>query len=190
MLQKHQIPNALSLLRMALIVPILLTWACAPPLLHYPILLLCFIIAAISDFLDGYLARKWQVQTTFGSVLDQITDKLIVATILLLIVADGQIAPYAPLLIIVREIYVSGLREAMSLEHVAMPVSKLGKAKTATQMLAITALLASRGLSPVIALPDTLMFGLFACGNALLWISACLGLASALYYTKGAFAQR
>ncbi len=190
MISKRAIPNALSWFRLVLIAPILLVWAYAPPLLHYPVLLICFILAAISDFLDGYLARRWGVHSTFGAMLDQITDKLIVACVLVLLVADGVIAPYVPILILVREIYVSGLREAMALENIAMPVSKLGKTKTATQMIAMTALLASRGLSPFIALPDVAMFGLYAAGIALLWVSALLGLISALQYSRAVFVKR
>lgn len=184
MISKHAIPNALSWLRLVMIAPILLVWAFAPPLMHYPVLLACFVIAAITDFLDGYLARRWGVHSTFGAMLDQITDKLVVACVLVLLVDDGVIAPYAPILILLREIYVSGLREARALERVAMPVSKLGKTKTATQMIAITALLASRGLSPMMALPDVVMFGLYATGAALLWVSALLGLISALQYSR------
>lgn len=186
MIAKRHIPNALCWLRLALVLPVLAAWSLAPQSWHYPVLFGCFLMAAITDFLDGYLARKWNVVSVFGAMIDQITDKLVVVSVLVLIVADGQIAPYAPLIIILREIYVSGLREAMGTQHIAMPVSKLGKWKTASQMVAILSLLASRALVLPHGLSPTAMFGLFALGNALLWVAALLALLSAIQYTKAA----
>lgn len=184
MISLKQIPNALSLLRVALVLPMVLIWAWGAESWHYPVLFGCFILAAISDFLDGYLARKFQLQSAFGAMIDQISDKLVVVTVLLLLVADNAIAPYAPLIIILREVYVSGLREYMGMQQVPMPVSKLGKWKTATQMLAITALLAVRALALPFEFSDQIMFTLFALGNVLLWVAAILALISCVQYSK------
>jgi CDP-diacylglycerol--glycerol-3-phosphate 3-phosphatidyltransferase len=193
MIAKPHIPNALSILRIMLIFPILAIWAFTPLPVHYPALFVIFMIAALSDFLDGYLARKWKLQSDFGAMIDQISDKLIVVSILLLLVADKAVAPYAPLIIILREIYVSGLREYMGGKQIPMPVSMIGKCKTATQMLAITALLAAKsavfivkffGFSAWDVLPVYYLSLTAIAGHALLWLSAILALISAIQYTR------
>lgn len=205
MIAKRHIPNALCWLRFALVVPMLLAWAYSTQYERYAILFGCFLIASITDFFDGYLARKWQVQSVFGAMIDQITDKLVVATVLVLLVADHVIAPYAPIIIILREIYVSGLREGMAMQHIAMPVSKLGKWKTASQMLALLCLLAapvisvtteaaSWGISLYLfgggqlyeAQGTSWYVGLSLLGSGLLWIAALLAAISAVQYTKAA----
>lgn len=187
MIAKRHIPNALCWLRFALVVPMLLVWALAPHSYHYPVVFACFVVASITDFLDGYLARKWQVESVFGAMIDQITDKLVVATMLVLLVSNAIVAPYAPIIIILREVYVSGLREAMALQHIPMPVSKLGKYKTATQMLALTLLLAAPGLLvPMGWVNDYGVVYVIELGRLLLWISALLAAYSAYQYTKAA----
>ena len=102
---------------------------------------LLFVIAAGTDFVDGYVARAWQMQSRFGRWLDPVADKLLVgATVVMLVGFDR--APLLPSLVIVlREILVSGLREYMAEVSVGLPVSRLAKWKTAVQMVAIGFLL-------------------------------------------------
>ncbi|GHC68715.1 CDP-diacylglycerol--glycerol-3-phosphate 3-phosphatidyltransferase [Limoniibacter endophyticus] len=105
-----------------------------------------FIIASITDYLDGYLARAWQQTSIIGRMLDPIADKLLVATSLLLLAADtdGTLAGWslwAAIIILCREILVSGLREYLAELKVSVPVTRLAKWKTAVQMVAIAALL-------------------------------------------------
>jgi cardiolipin synthase len=136
-----------------------------------------FIIATVSDFFDGYLARAWQQQSAIGRILDPIADKLLVATALLLLVSDGTISRWsvlAAIVILTREISVSGLREFLAEVHVSVPVSRLAKWKTTMQMVAIGFLLAGPA-------GDKLMryyfndLGLFSyVGLLLLWISALI----------------
>ena len=103
---------------------------------------LIFSIAAITDFLDGYLARSWSMQSSFGRMLDPIADKLLVAAAILMLVHFDR-APILPSLVILcREIIVSGLREFLAELQVSMPVSRLAKWKTAVQMVALGFLLA------------------------------------------------
>lgn len=104
-----------------------------------------FTAASVTDFFDGYLARAWQQTSTVGRMLDPIADKLLVAAVLLLLAADGTIAGWtiwAAIVILCREILVSGLREYLAELKVSVPVTQLAKWKTATQMLAIGFLLA------------------------------------------------
>ena len=114
-----------------------------------------FAIAATTDYVDGYLARNWQQQSLFGRWLDPVADKLLVASAVVMLVGfDG--APLLPsLIILLREITVSGLREYMAEVSVGLPVSRLAKWKTAVQMAAIGFLLlgnAGPGWLPVEAI--------------------------------------
>lgn len=131
-----------------------------------------FVVASITDFLDGYLARIWKQQSTIGRMLDPIADKLLVSAVLLLLAADGTIAGWtlwAAIIILCREILVSGLREYLAELKVGVPVTRLAKWKTAIQMVAIGFLLAGPAGDKV--LPHTTEIGL-----GLLWISAMITL--------------
>jgi CDP-diacylglycerol--glycerol-3-phosphate 3-phosphatidyltransferase len=103
-----------------------------------------FLLASITDFFDGYFARSLKAQTNFGRCLDPIADKLLVMVAITMLIhfGDKNMAITIPgLIIICREVLVSGLREFLAGLHVGMPVNKLGKYKTAAQMTAITLLL-------------------------------------------------
>ena len=106
--------------------------------------LLIFLIACITDFFDGYLARVWKQTSALGRLLDPIADKLLVATSLMLLVSDYTIGGWsmlAALIILCREIFVSGLREFLAELRVSVPVTRLAKWKTTLQMFAIGFLL-------------------------------------------------
>src|SRR5437868_8042680 len=106
-----------------------------------------FIAAAITDFFDGYFARMWGQQTTFGRMLDPIADKLLVASCLLMLAANGTIrgwSLWAAIVILCREILVSGLREYLAELRVSVPVTRLAKWKTTAQLVAIGFLLAGQ----------------------------------------------
>lgn len=132
--------------------------------------LFIFTLAAITDYFDGYLARIWNEQSALGRMLDPIADKLLVGVVLLLLVARSVITGWslvAAIIILSREILVSGLREFLAELKVPVPVTQLAKWKTTFQMVALGALLAGPGGEE--ALP-----GLTAFGLALLWCSALL----------------
>jgi len=135
-----------------------------------------FLIAGISDWLDGYLARIWQAQSSLGRVLDPIADKLLVSTALMLLVAVGRADLLPAIAIVCREILVSGLREFLAEIRIGMPVSKLAKIKTAAQMLAIGCLLLGAGG------PDWLHSEIL--GRILLWLSALLTLVTGYAYLR------
>lgn len=131
-----------------------------------------FIIASLTDFLDGYLARIWKQTSDIGRMLDPIADKLLVSACLLILAADGTIAGWtiwAAIIILCREILVSGLREYLAELKVSVPVSQLAKWKTAVQMLAIVFLLAG---------PAGVQIWFYATdfGRVLLWLAAILTL--------------
>lgn len=131
-----------------------------------------FAIASITDFFDGYLARIWKQTSTIGRMLDPIADKLLVSAILLLLAADGTIAGWtlwAAIIILCREILVSGLREYLAELKVSVPVSRLAKWKTTAQMVSLAFLLAGPAGDKII--PYVTQIGI-----GLLWISAILTL--------------
>jgi cardiolipin synthase len=131
-----------------------------------------FICAGITDYLDGYFARAWKQQTALGRMLDPIADKLLVAACLLMLAVDGTIAGWslwAALIILCREILVSGLREFLAELHVSVPVTQLAKWKTVGQMVAVGFLLAGRAGDLVVPVVTPV-------GLALLWLSALLTL--------------
>ncbi len=129
-----------------------------------------FVIASVTDFFDGYLARIWNQTSNIGRMLDPIADKLLIASILLLVAADGTIAGWslwAAIIILCREILVSGLREYLAELKVSVPVTRIAKWKTTVQMVAIAFLLAGPAGDKV--LPYTTEIGI-----GLLWIAALL----------------
>ena len=139
-----------------------------------------FILAAITDFFDGYLARAWEQQSALGRMLDPIADKLLVSAVLMILVADGTIKSWsiwAAIVILCREILVSGLREFLAELKVSVPVSKVAKWKTTMQMIALGFLIAGR--AGELILPGTTRIGL-----VLLWVSAILTLYTGWDYLK------
>jgi cardiolipin synthase len=146
-----------------------------------------FIAASVSDFFDGYLARAWKQQSAIGRILDPIADKLLVATALLLLVSERTIGGWsllAAIVILTREILVSGLREFLAEVSVSVPVTRLAKGKTTMQMIAIGFLL----IGPV---GDPLLkyyfvdLGLFTyTGLLLLWVSALITLYTGYDYLR------
>src|SRR6187455_2484837 len=145
--------------------------------------LVIFIGAGVTDVLDGYFARKWGEQSAFGRMLDPIADKLLVASCLLMLAADGSInrwTLWAAVVILCREILVSGLREYLAALRVSVPVTKLAKWKTTVQLVAIGFLIA--GEAGDLILPWTSQIGI-----TLLWISAIVTLYTGWdYFRAGA----
>ena len=144
------------------------------------IALAIFIAAAITDFLDGYFARMWGQQSTFGRMLDPIADKLLVASCLLMLAVDGTIrgwTVWAAIVILCREILVSGLREYLAELRVSVPVTQLAKWKTTVQLIAIGFLLAGQAGDGVLsALLARNTAAITELGIGLLWLSALVTL--------------
>lgn len=131
-----------------------------------------FVAAAISDFLDGYLARIWAQQSSLGRMLDPIADKLLVSSCLLMMAAEDTIHGWslvAAIVILCREILVSGLREYLAELRVSVPVTRLAKWKTTLQLVAVGFLIAGDA-------GDAVLPGVTKIGISLLWLSALLTL--------------
>jgi CDP-diacylglycerol--glycerol-3-phosphate 3-phosphatidyltransferase len=140
-----------------------------------------FALAGITDFFDGYLARAWSQQSLLGRMLDPIADKLLVGAALLLLVADQTISGWsfwAALIILSREILVSGLREFLVELNVTVAVSRLAKWKTTLQMLALCVLLVGQSGNALCAC-NAVNFGL-----VLLWAAALLTLYTGFDYFR------
>ena len=140
-----------------------------------------FAAAALSDFLDGWLARRLDQHSLLGRILDPIADKLLVAAALVMLVTEGAAPVIAALAILCREFLVSGLREALA-GRVALPVQPLAKWKTAAQMAAIGVLLLAPAAAPL--LPGGIGAALASAGEGLLWLAAVLTWASAIGYVR------
>jgi cardiolipin synthase (CMP-forming) len=139
-----------------------------------------YILAAITDFLDGYLARKWQQQSALGRMLDPIADKVLVAVVLLVLAADGILRDghmWAAIIILAREVLVSGLREFLGELRVSVPVTKIAKWKTTAQLLAIGFLIAGPAGDRFV--PHTTQVGI-----VFLWVAAALTLYTGYDYFR------
>ena len=137
-----------------------------------------FTVAGVTDFFDGYLARVWQQQSPLGQMLDPIADKLLVATTLFALAANQTLVGWtlwAGIIILCREIFVSGLREYLAELKVPMPVSAVAKWKTTAQMFALGFFIA--GPAGEAVLPGSLTIG-----AALLWVAASLTLYTGFDY--------
>lgn len=165
----HHLPNALTLGRIACI-PILVALFFVPADWGARAACAVFVLAAITDYFDGLLARRLATESTFGKLLDPIADKMLVAATLLLLVGFDRmtsLATIAALVILLREILISGLREFLSGQQaLSLPVTMLAKCKTAVQMLALAVLIL--GSAGPAGCP------LQTVGEIALWIAAAL----------------
>jgi cardiolipin synthase (CMP-forming) len=139
-----------------------------------------YVVAAITDFFDGYLARRWHQQSSLGRMLDPIADKVLVAIVLLVLCGDqilrgGHV--WAAIIILAREVLVSGLREYLGQLSVSVPVTQIAKWKTAVQMVAIGLLIAGPA-------GDMMITGITVIGIAGLWIAAALTLYTGYDYFR------
>ncbi len=175
------IPTMLTLARI-LLLPVILVVFYLPISWVRPLCCAVFLVAAITDWLDGYLARKWQLESAFGAFLDPVADKLMVATVLIMLVEDASAwwLTIPAIVIIGREITISALREWMASlgSRAKVAVSYLGKVKTTMQITALAMLLYKHDL-----------FGLpiYSIGVVSLYIAAALTIWSMVDYLMAAF---
>lgn len=177
------LPNLLTLSRIVAIPLVVVTFYLPAPLGPW---LGCalFTLAAVTDWLDGRLARLWQQQSELGRFLDPIADKLLVGATLFMLAAQARISHPAvlpALVILSREILVSGLREHLAGLRVRVPVSRLAKWKTAIQMVAIGVLLVGDAGPPAVPVR--------AIGETLLWLAAVLTLLTGYDYLHAGLAH-
>lgn len=142
--------------------------------------LVIFIAAGVTDFLDGYLARVWEQHSSLGRMLDPIADKLLVASCLLMLAAEETIRGWtllAAVVILCREILVSGLREYLAELRVSVPVTRLAKWKTSAQLVAVGFLIAGEAGDKIVPVVSEI-------GIVLLWASAILTLYTGYDYMR------
>ena len=178
-----KIPNILTIGRI-LLVPFFVLAFYLPG--FYGDLTACvlFVVASFTDFLDGMLARMMGEESKLGELLDPIADKIIVATALILLVMDGTIRHYeviAAIIILIREILISGLREFLAKGQIKLPVSNLAKLKTFLQMVAIALLLTGETGNRILNFED---YNAQTIGIILLWLSAFLTLYTGYEYLR------
>ncbi len=193
-----RIPNILTISRI-LLIPIIITGLIGfrfgfDGLSNKTLIYFCLLYAFISDFLDGYLARRWKLESGFGVMIDPIADKLLVAGCLIsyCIISQGDMLVLIPaIMIIFRDILVSGIREHASNSGILMPPTKLAKWKTGVEFLAIIVLasfVANYNFVAVGDLSEKLDFLTItgSIGIISLWISAVLSLwTGAIYFKHG-----
>lgn len=180
------LPNRLTIVRIVLI-PVILSammlatsdipWAKANTLALGYIACFIFVLASITDFFDGYIARRRKIVTVFGSFLDPIADKFLVVSSLIFLQYMGRIHILICVVLVLREMYITSLRQLASNRGISLPVGELGKWKTAFQMTAIPMLMAYDNMFGIIPLP--------LLGDICIYITSILSLYSALGYSLG-----
>ena len=180
---KIKIPNYLTIGRI-IIVPIFVISFYFPGFYGDIIPLVLFVVASFTDFLDGLLARMFKEESKLGELLDPIADKIIVVAALILLVMDGTIKNYeviAAIIILTREILISGLREFLAKGRIKLPVSNLAKLKTFLQMFSISILLTGETGNKIINFQD---YNAQTIGIILLWFSSFLTLYTGYEYIR------
>ena len=178
-----KIPNILTIGRI-IIVPFFVLAFYLPGFYGDLTALILFIVASFTDFLDGMLARMMGEESKLGELLDPIADKIIVATALILLVMSGTIKHYeviAAIIILTREILISGLREFLARGQIKLPVTNLAKLKTFLQMVAIALLLTGETGNKILNFQD---YNAQTIGIILLWLSAFLTLYTGYEYLR------
>ena len=180
---KIKIPNILTIGRI-IIVPFFVVSFFLPGFYGEIIPFLLFILASFTDFLDGLLARLYKEESKLGELLDPIADKIIVSAALILLVMNRTIQNYeviAAIIILTREILISGLREFLAEVQIKIPVSSLAKGKTFIQMFSIAILLTGEAGNKIINFED---YNAQTVGIILLWLSAFLTLYTGYDYVR------
>jgi len=170
--------NVLTLIRVAVIPIIVICIYLKSPIFGWTAFIL-FCLASITDYFDGYLARLRNEVTNFGTFLDPIADKLLVASVILILTSKGIIANWETipaLIILLREITVSGLREYLAGIKISIPVSRIAKLKTLLQLFALAILILSESIYNI----SLIIF----IGKLFLWIAGLLTLYTAYDYIK------
>ncbi len=168
------VPTALTLIRIVL-VPLVMVFLISSDRVNVLIAALIFVAAAFTDWLDGSMARRMNQVTRLGAMLDPVADKLLVAAALVSLVQTEMVAAWIAVVIIGRELAVTGLRGVALSMGVVMPASRMGKWKTATQYVAITILILEKGVPPEIV-PFHLL------STAALWLALAITVLSGADY--------
>ena len=178
---KLNISNILTISRIV-VIPIIVACIYLKSPWYGWIAFILFCVASITDYFDGYLARIRKEQTNFGTFLDPIADKLLVASVILILTAKGTIGGWTTvpaLIILLREIIVSGLREFLATIKIGVPVSHIAKFKTTLQITALAFLILNESGIEIIPI--------LYIGEFILWVAAILTLYTGYDYLKSSF---
>ncbi len=167
----HTAPNYLTLLRIVFIPGIVAALAMKTPLWDV-LAAIMFGLASLTDYFDGYLARKYKIETVYGKLMDPLADKFIVICSLIMLQQLGRMNAYVVMILVCRELTITGLRALASAEGVIVSASSGGKWKTATQMIAI----------PLLMVPSIYDIPFYTLGMVLTYISLAFSLWSAKDY--------
>lgn len=133
-----------------------------------------FVMAAITDYLDGFLARRWKVQSSFGKLMDPLADKILVTAVLIMLIPMGRLSALVAFLILARELIITGLRGVAAASGLVISASNLGKWKTFVQIVALATLMFPLGILPIANLHEI--------GRIILYIALTLTLLSGAEY--------
>ena len=175
-------PNLLTIARILFSALIALTLIFFPSKMSYLVSFILFCLAGITDFFDGWLARKKNEITDLGRMLDPIADKILVISTLVVLISSGVIEGYnliAALTIIYREIFISGLREFLGSKSLVVNVTKVAKWKTAIQFMTISSFLASK------VIDDYFLYTGMIC-SILIWVTSIISLYTGINYLNSA----
>jgi CDP-diacylglycerol--glycerol-3-phosphate 3-phosphatidyltransferase len=176
------LPNMLTLLRLGLTALLVVSLSAQYPA-HSAIALLVFLVASLTDYLDGVIARKWNLITDFGKLMDPLADKVLTASAFICLIPYEALPAWVVIIIISREFLITGLRLLASSKGVILPAEKLGKHKTAWQMITIVFFLALLALRDLGLEDSPIVDGLWSYGGAfLVTVTVALTLFSGFAY--------
>ena len=180
-LWKKEVPFALTMSR-AFVVPIMIGLMIPQDNFWKWTAAIVFALASITDYFDGYFARKWNIVSIWGKFFDPVTDKILVSAVLIFLLSQGKVDPYSVILLLVRDIFIGGIRSVAATEQIVIAAKPAGKWKTGLQMGAIPLLILSPWEGP---------YEIFnKVGFVLLWISVILSITSSVEYYLGYIKSR
>lgn len=173
------LPNKLTVLRILLVPIFLLFFLCPQIPLHYLWAAITFAVSAITDCIDGRIARKYNMVTDFGKFLDPLADKILVTSALICFIPSGLAGPVMVIIILARDFLVTSLRLVASGKGTVISANIWGKCKTVSQMAAISVILLLLAVGQLIALPS---FWVYLTSQILLWIATLFTILSGIIY--------
>jgi CDP-diacylglycerol--glycerol-3-phosphate 3-phosphatidyltransferase len=182
------IPNLLTLFRIVVTPLFFILFYYFPTKVFSLLASVLFALASLTDFLDGYIARRWNLETSLGKFLDPLADKLLVAVALIMLIPLGRVPSWMVAVIIGREILVTGLRVVAITEGLVIAASKLGKYKTVFQIVSVTCLLLHYEYHLFIESPY-LLINFHQVGMGLLWVALVITVWSGIDYFRKFFRQ-
>ena len=182
------IPNLLTLFRIVVTPLFFILFYYFPTKVFSLLASVLFALASLTDFLDGYIARRWNLETSLGKFLDPLADKLLVAVALIMLIPLGRVPSWMVAVIIGREILVTGLRVVAITEGLVIAASKLGKYKTVFQIVSVTCLLLHYEYPLFIESPY-LLINFHQVGMGLLWVALAITVWSGIDYFRKFFRQ-